>query len=291
METALILCRFLQFALAMLLWGAAVLRAGAFPADLLQASSALAVRLGRFAAGVNLLAALAWLAVEAALAGGGPWDAVNPDVLAALLTGSRFGQVWVLHLALAVVLLGVSLADRPRGLALSAGLNLGSLGLTGHAVLPGGWIGLVHQGLSVLHLLAAGFWLGGLAVVLPFLTSGRLTEAGAPVLRYFSRWGHLAVALVLATGVAKAALILTARGGFDPAAGYLGFLLVKSVAVLVMVGLALRNRYRHVPRLSGSEREVALDALRRGTLGEIGLAVAVLALVSVLATWSPFAAT
>ncbi len=289
MESALILCRLVQFASAMLLWGACFLRAAAFPPTLLRASSPTAARLSRLAAVVNLAAALGWLLSVAGLVGDGPQDALNPDVLIALLTSSHFGQVWAVHIALAVALLLVSLADRPRWLAAMAGLNLASLALTGHAVLPAGDLGVLHQGLSVLHLLAAGFWVGGLAVILPFLSTARLTPETAPVLRRFSRWGHLAVALVFATGLAKSALILTSRGSFDPAPWYLSLLGLKAAAVVVMLGLAVVNRYRFVPRLGTNDRNEALHALRRGTIAELMLVVVVLALVSLFATWSPYA--
>lgn len=289
MDDALILCRFLQFASAMLLWGAAVLRAGAFPDRLLCVSSQRAVKLARIAAVVNLFAALGWLAAEVALAGDGPQDAINPELLGALLTASRFGQVWILHLGLAAALLLASLSDRPPLLAALSGMNLGSLALTGHAVLPFGALGLVDQGLSGLHLLSAGFWIGGLTLILPFLTWQKLTEDAADVLRTFSRWGHLAVALVFATGLAKTALILTARGSFDPAWDYLSLLGLKVAAVVLMVTLALINRYRFVPRLGGEDRTAALRDLRRGTMAELALVCVVLALVSVFATWSPFA--
>jgi putative copper resistance protein D len=280
-ETALILSRFLQFAVAMLLWGGCILRAGP--------QRAFGPRAVRLAALVNLLAALGWLAAEAALAGDGPQDAVNPDVLWALLTASRFGHAWLVHLALAAALVLASLCDWPRTVAACAGLNLASLALTGHAVLPVGPLGVVHQALSALHLLAAGFWVGGLVVILPGLTPATLTEKSAQILRRFSRWGHLAVALVFATGLAKSVLILAARGRFDPAWDYLTLLLIKVAAVVLMLGLALINRYRFVPRLATADRALALRHLRHGTLAELALVVAVLALVSVFATLSPFA--
>ena len=71
METALILCRFLKFALAMLLRGADSLQAGSFRPGLMHASRQRAIQLVRLGALLNLLAALGWLAAEAALVGDG----------------------------------------------------------------------------------------------------------------------------------------------------------------------------------------------------------------------------
>ena len=294
METALILARTLHFAVAMLLCGAAMLRAGAFPPATLRATSDLAIRSGRTLAAANLVTALAWLFATAASVGDGAADAVNPAVIWPLLRQTHFGQVWLVHLMLALALLALARPDRPRLLAVLAGANLASLGWIGHAVLPGGQMSLLHEAISSLHLLAAGYWLGGLAVVLPCLHYMAKPETAVPasqILRSFSRAGHLAVALVFATGFAKTLLIATARGAINPAPDYFGLLALKILAVCAMLGLALLNRYRFVPRLATDARQTAIRDLRRGTLAELALAAVVLVLVSTFALWSPFAAS
>jgi putative copper resistance protein D len=206
-EGALALFRFLHFTAAMLLWGATVLRLG----------QVMAPGERRIACGlsvINLVAALGWLAAEAAVAGNGWADAANPAVLMPLLQRTWFGVVWAPHLLLALVLPLVAWrATGPAMLAIGTGLNLAAPGLIGHAVLPSGGLSILHQALSVLHLLAAGFWVGGLVLVARLL-------AGAPetrLLRRFSVIGHGAVATVIVTGTAKAVLIETAQGRFDPA--------------------------------------------------------------------------
>jgi putative copper resistance protein D len=52
--------------------------------------------------------------------------------------------------------------DRWPIVALLAALVLGSLGLVGHAVMRAGAFGLLNRPSHVIHLLAAGFWLGSL---------------------------------------------------------------------------------------------------------------------------------
>jgi putative copper resistance protein D len=70
---------------------------------------------------------------------------------------------------------------------------------------------------------------------------------------------------------------------FDTTYGRL--LAFKILLFLVMVVVALVNRFRLAPRIS---REVsALRALGRTVALEQGLALAVLAIVSVLGTWAP----
>jgi|GEM_PF-2538731 len=161
-----------------------------------------------------------------------------------------------------------------------AGLNLGVIGLTGHAVLPPGTLGVLHQILSVLHLQAGGFWIGSLPFVLTLLGKPGETK----LLKRLSVVGHVAVATVLLTGLAKTAIIQTSRPVFDPSVTWSLLLGIKILAVLTMTALALRNRYRLVPM-----GDAGLAALRSGTLAEIVLSVAVLSLISLLATLSPFA--
>ena len=272
----------------MLLWGACSLRAGVSSPDYQRATRPKAAKLFRFAAVLNLVMALGWLGSVAALAGDGPQDALDPEVLTTLLAASRFGQAWLVHLGLAAVLMLVSLTDRPRWTFALTGLNLASLGLVGHAVLPSGGLGVVHQGLSALHLLASGFWVGGLVVILPLLSARAMTDDALPLLRRFSWWGHVAVATVLASGAAKSVLILSMRSETEPAISYLTMLALKIAVVGLMMGLALVNRYRFVPGLASEDRVQMLRNLKRGTLAEIVLAALVLGLVSIFATWSPF---
>ena len=114
METALILTRALHFAVAMLIWGAAILRVVAFSPGTLRATQAWAVASTRALAAANLLTALVWLFATAAIAGDGAAEALTPAVLAPLLSQTHFGHVWMVHLVLAAVLLLTTRQDRPR---------------------------------------------------------------------------------------------------------------------------------------------------------------------------------
>lgn len=270
--TALVLSRWLHFAAAMLLFGGTCLFLGGKPgAGIDRTLRGLAV--------VNLVTGLAWFLSESAVANDGWAGILAPDFLQAMLTDTRFGRVWGPHLVLAVALALWPSKGSRVSLALLSGLNLGSMGLTGHAVLPSGWLGQVHQAISVLHLLAGGYWVGALAFVLVLIGE----PEQKPVLMRFSTWGHLAVGGVILTGVAKTAVIQTSRGSVDPGMVWGALLAVKILAVLAMVGLALNNRYRLVPL-----GQPGLRGFRRGTLAEIALAAVVLMLVSLLATLSPF---
>ncbi|WP_241740612.1 CopD family protein [Achromobacter xylosoxidans] len=110
-------------------------------------------------------------------------------------------------------------------------------------------------------------------------------EAARALLR-FSAWGHVAVAALLLSGVANAALIL---GPALPDAGwwdYVRVLLLKIALALAMTGLALANRYRWIARIR-AEPALALHAIRRNTIWEMLLGAAVLVIVGGLGLMSP----
>jgi putative copper resistance protein D len=103
-------------------------------------------------------------------------------------------------------------------------------------------------------------------------------------LRNFSHMGYVAVALIALTGTINTLLLVGSPDAmFDTSYGRL--LAFKILLFLAMVVVALINRFRLAPRIS---REVsALRALGRTVALEQGLALAVLAIVSVLGTWPP----
>ena len=94
------------------------------------------------------------------------------------------------------------------------------------------------------------------------------------------------MALVLLTRAINGWLVL-GRWPLDLARSYGLLLDLKILAVLAMVILALINRYHFGPRLRGADSFAARRGLLRGTLIEVGLALAALALVAGFATMDP----
>lgn len=270
MDRALILVRFLHFGAAMLLWGGAVFGG--------------ARSVSRAVWGLLAATSVAWLMLEAGVAGDGWAATVDPGTIRALIGARGWGQAWAVHMAL-VAVLGLALG-RGRGVTVAAGLALASLALVGHAAMQGGAEGVLHRLNAALHLLAAGYWLGALPALLACLARMRQGEAalGPQVMRY-SRLGHWAVAGVIATGVGNTALVLGRVPGFG--SPYQALLVAKVALVAAMVGVALVNRYVFVPRLRGADSPAALRAITRGILAEIALGAAVLGLVSAFATFDP----
>ncbi len=301
MQAALVVCRCLHYAAAMLLFGVSVFQATLAPAGLARALDRPLRRVAAPAVVVAALTAAAWLALAAGAMGEGWRDAADPAAWAFVLTGTGFGRVWQWHLAIAAGLVAVQLvavqlvavlaAGRLDCWALTAALGallLAGLGGIGHAVMPDGALGWVSRASQALHLLAAGFWLGCLIPLLACLRPGwclrlGLGTAAALALRRFSSLGHAAVATVVATGLLNIRLVL-GRWPVELASPYQALLLAKLGLVAALVGLALVNRYVLVPRLPD---DLALRRLRHSTIAEVLLGVGVLALVSAIGTLAP----
>ncbi|HHY50564.1 MAG TPA: copper homeostasis membrane protein CopD [Alphaproteobacteria bacterium] len=290
MEQALQAVRFLHYAAALQLFGVTVFQAATAPPGLRAVLAVPATRLAAASAWVLLASALLWLMIMAGSMGEGWADAADPGVIGTVLGATGFGRVWAWQLGLAVLLVVLVSVPRLRLWWLLAGLAagaLGSLGLVGHATIgTGGWRE-VNQASQAVHLMSSGFWIGSLVPLLFCLRQLRRADHAAAAdlaLRRFSGLGHLAVALVLGSGVVSAVLI--GGPGVWRLESAWGLLLAAKVAlVLTMIGLAIVNRYVFVPAIAGDGP--GLRQLWAGTVAEIVLGAGVLGLVSVLGTMRP----
>lgn len=287
LDTLLPVVRLVHYVAAMQLFGAA-----AFATLLATPTTAagLAAPLRALATACAILvalSALAWLAVQAGTFGDGPADALDPATLQLVLFRTQFGRVWIVVLAIAAaMLLAIAVPWRLRGrvlLALSAAL-LAALGLVGHLAAADSWLGFAGRASQVVHLLAAAFWIGSLVPLLLCLrrarNAGGLREAELALQR-FSGLGHLAVALTLATGLFNT-WMLVGGSALDLASPYQALLAGKIGLVLLMIGLALLNRYVLLPELPTAGPRAT--QLLRSIVGEIVVGAVVLALVSILGT-------
>lgn len=290
LETALQACRFLHYAAAMVLFGASAFLAVLAPKEL---AGRLEVRL-RFlltaAAGLAAATTLAWLMLKTGEIGDGWADTLDPSLLASVLADSSFGRAWQWRLAFAVCLPAAFLLGERRlpAIACCSGLLLASLALTGHAAMLSGWPGFLQRGNHMLHLLAAGAWLGALIPLLPCLAmlGGAPPSASAGrALRRFSTAGHVAVSLVVVTGIANTAFVL----GHPPAdwsSPYQALLAAKIGLVAAMIATASANRYWLVPRIRLA-RTQTLRLLASLTCLELLLGMGVLGLVSLFGMIEP----
>lgn len=285
-----VLLRWLHFTALMMLAGGSIFSTLLAPGHYRQhLARRFSLLLGSSAV-IALVSALLLLAVQTGLMGEGWKDIFRVAVWHAVLQ-TRFGEVWQWQIAAALTgAAALALSGRAQqGLYLfSAITQLTGLAFTGHATLLDGIPGMFQRTNQAMHLIAAAFWAGGLLPVLLVMTDTRHPSLRQPAIRTlmrFSGFGHLAVALVLISGLVNALIILPEwpPASFGP---YSQLLLLKTVLVVVMCGVALWNRYWLVPRFQQSGTHAAQKFIR-ATLAELALAATVLLLVSLFATLEP----
>jgi copper resistance protein D len=288
---ALAACHFLRDASTMLVWGAFAYLSTLVPPDLARQIGRPLQSFRVVAIAVAAAATAAALPLESALIGAGWRDALHAATVWKVLFETSVGRAWQAQ-AVAAVLTGATLAApsarRMGATALTSGLLLASLALTGHAAMHEGWLGVAHRLNDAVHVLSGGAWFGALVpLLLIFAALGdpeRRRRADV-ALRRFSTAGHVAVALVILSGVINTLLVL-GRWPIHWSSPYQAVLGSKVVLVAVMVCVALTNRYRLVPRVA-ADRPDALRALRLGAIAEIGLGLGVIGLVSALGMLEP----
>jgi len=103
----------------------------------------------------------------------------------------------------------------------------------------------------------------------------------------FSRMGYVTVALVGLTGIVNTAILVGSVSGLI-GTPYGCLLLVKIALFLLMVVLAIINRFVLVPRIAQEGKPMAGGVALRWTIGiEQALGLAIIAVVSMLGTWPP----
>lgn len=242
---------------------------------------------------LTALSGAAWLVWVAADIVGEPMAAIFTDgSFWQVVSGTRFGTIASLRLAVAVVL-GLSIAwPSARTLSIAAAAALiGLLAWTGHAGATPGTAGLIPLMADVSHLVAAAAWLGGLpalAMLLAMLLAmaGRLGHAEQVVVgsvRRFSILGIVSVGTLTVTGIVNSTRLLGGLGHLWTS-DYGRLLALKVALFAAMVAIAAINRQRLTPRMS---EPGAIRALYRNSLTEFALGLGVLILVAILGTMNP----
>jgi copper transport protein len=217
---------------------------------------------------------------------GGGLDALrDDDVLAAELQGPIGQAVAVGALALVAFALVV---DR-RATAWIAGpialIAAGSFSLEGHSrAIHLRWAMIMSD---VVHLAAGAVWLGGIAALI--LAFRRRVDAGplAVLVRRFSNAALVAVAVVSASGVVMAWIVLPTVGELT-STGYGLALVMKVALVIVVIALGAFNRWLLVPSVSGPDARLRLKQI---VSAELGLLAVVVGTTAVLVTRSPVASS
>lgn len=285
--------RFLTFATMLGLIGVAALGSIIVPRSVgldpvsRERLMAAVTRLGVAAAAGLVLLAGARLLLQVATLGAG---SLEGDLVVDLTTGTTWGFAWVLQVVAAVA--AWVLLSRQR-----AGLSLGiaclaiavSASLSGHPVATPGRAPLAVA-LDTTHALAAGTWLGSLAMlvlagipVTMSLTPGTRGSAVRAVFMAFSPVALWSAAVLVGAGALGALLQL---GGVAAlfSSDYGRVLLVKLGVFALVIAVAAYNRRRMLPHLGSDDAAMRL----RASAGlELVLALAVLVVTTILTVTSP----
>jgi copper resistance protein D len=219
---------------------------------------------------VALASALVWPALQTGYVLEDPGAALDPRRVIEILTGTSFGNAWLARIGLVAAAFALSwnagiAASRFAFFALAAALA--SIAMVGHAAAASGATGGIARFTMAAHLLGAGAWFGALPVLHRRAVDTPAQDL-AQLLRAFSRYGAVIVAIIVASGLAGAWI-----NGLRPQAvldaDYGRILCVKLALVAVMGGAALMNRNRFTPKLDGDPAQVA--AAREGLCRSIGI--------------------
>ena len=255
----------------------------------------------------SIVSALAWWCLLSARITGKTFDEVVADgTIWIVLSQTQFGFAWQLRLLLGFALAVCLLTRQTTANAapvwqqvlatLLASAYLGSLAFAGHGQEGLGFERKIHLAADFLHLIAAGFWLGGLiplALLLTYLRRFReegWVTAACIVTGRFSSLGILAVGILLVSGTLNASLLV---GGIENLIDtrYGRWLLLKMTLFAAMVGLAAINRQYLLPRLCddvGIDRGArTVQRLVRSALAEIALGLGVIVIVGMIGIMAP----
>lgn len=248
-----------------------------------------------------LLSVAAFVVMTSNMSGASDWDELRPH-MEMMLYETEIGFSWVTRMiSLAVVIIVASQSKRwPTAslwiATLAGSIALATLAWAGHGAMDEGAARFWHFAADILHLLAAGGWIGALAAfALMLRTRGSdpelLVRVLSRALSGFETAGALIVGTVIVTGVANYLFIVGPTVANVISGAYGALLLVKIVLFAGMIGLATLNRFYLGPALERSVRagdySLAATALRKNVVLESTSAVAIVVLVAWLGTLSP----
>ena len=235
-----------------------------------------------------LLSVASLVLMTSAMSGETEFAALWPH-LQMMVLETDVGLAWTLRMiALIAVMIwpGLWLASMAGAVALA------SLAWSGHGAMDNAW----HLLSDILHLLAAGAWLGAmLSLILMSRLDALCSEARirslADSVKRFEGVGAAIVLFLSVTGVANYLFIVGPTLG-EVLFGTYGILLaIKVVLFGGMLVLAALNRFHLGPLLEQSLRagqhQVAANALRRSVALELVIALLIVGLVAWLGTLSP----
>ena len=238
-----------------------------------------------------LLSTLSIAAMTASMAGVAILD-VDRASIWSMISETPMGLAWVVRMG-ALTLLAISLLCKwhPIICASLGTVALSSLAWTGHGAAGEGNAGTIQMIGDLVHLLAAGAWLGALFGLGTMLWSDNEPAKLHRALDKFASVGTIIVAAVVASGLVNGFYVVgSSHIGSLPFTLYGQLLLIKLALFGAMLGFAAMNRFRLTPAFGNAQDREAdrpLRALRQSLLLETGAAMVILGLVAWLGTLAP----
>ena len=212
------------------------------------------------AATLAICSAIVWFCLIAGQMSGSWQGSIDPSTLELTAFGTRFGRIFVgrgTGLGLLWIMCAVGMRPDRITIPILAGLLLVSLAPISHAAAGGRESPVFGTVNDAMHVLTAGFWLGGLMILALLKVSiGKDSDGRISALRLFSSCGSLIVAVLIVTGLTNAASILPSSERSLHNA-YVDVLLLKIGLASIMVVLAATNRWHFVPALRRNEIRAA----------------------------------
>lgn len=306
-ELVVVLARLVQYAGAATLFGAPLFYLYGLPGAGPGAARAIpgARRLVIVAAWLTTAGCGLALLAQTAMMGGALAGFLDPEALVMVATGTQFGASVLTRAVASLIALVLVITLPPstnlwRGAVVLGAVALASFAWSGHGADGEGAGRLFKLAADIVHLLAAGVWLGALAALVGLAVGARHAETAVvralhQALEGFSGVGSLAVAALVLTGLVNAWFLVGPGHVLTAVSTAWGVVLAAKLAIFAaMLGLAALNRFVLTPRLerslAGLDPSSALGALRRSLLVESAAGFLVLVLVSGLGTLVPPAA-
>jgi len=212
------------------------------------------------------------------------------------------GMSWGVRLvALTIAFVGLGLRLRNAVLSryvlmLTGGTALATLAWGGHAAMNDGVSYYVHLLSDIVHLSAAGAWVGALTAFTVLLSIKKASKAAyalqlSGALTGFARAGTVIVISIVITAVVNFVLITEKPLSTLPGSVYGLLLVIKTALFFLMLLLAAANRFRLAPKLENAllqgHYKAGIALMRKSIITEFTVAVLILAIVAWLGTLSP----
>ncbi len=245
------------------------------------------LRLASVSAAAALIVGVAWLVLESAVIAGTDDVATTLHAVTVVAWRTQFGQCLLVRGVLLLLVLPLLRPWRVGNACavVVSGLALAVQPMLGHAGAIGGSTGNTLIVSEVLHLLAAGAWLGGLLPL--FVTIGTLPRnAAATACRGFTPIGLSAVLLLAGTAAVQVTEFMGGLPGLF-GTGYGHVALLKLGLFVALLGLAALNRLALTDRLAGETPEAARRHMRVSIAMEMALGLLVVITAGFLASHTP----